>query len=102
MYELRDAIHASGIDRLNTLFFHNCMMGNLETLASVNDCADYICCSAHVLRSNGEVVAEFVRGLVDKGNAKDAVAQMFERNTRLRMNQQRLDSNPESGGGLME
>jgi len=27
MYELRDAIHASGIDRLNTLFFHNCMMG---------------------------------------------------------------------------
>ena len=30
------------------------------------------------------------------------LAQMIERNTRLRMNQQRLDSNPESGGGLME
>ena len=30
MYELRDAIKATGIDRLNTLFFHNCMMGNLE------------------------------------------------------------------------
>ena len=74
----------------------------VETLTTVKDCADYICCSAHVLRSNGEVMAEFVRGLVDKGNAKDAVAQMFERNTRLRMNQQRLDSNPESGGGLME
>ena len=43
MYELRDAIHASGIDRLNTLFFHNCMMGNLETLTTVKDCADYIC-----------------------------------------------------------
>ena len=87
MYELRDAIHASGIDRLNTLFFHNCMMGNLETLASVNDCADYICCSAHVLRSNGEVMAEFVRGLVDKGNAKDAVAQMIERNTPIWQNE---------------
>ena len=81
MYEMRDAIHASGIDRLNTLFFHNCMMGNLETQTTIRDCADYICCSAHVLRSDGEVMAEFVRGLVDKGNAEDAVAQMFERNT---------------------
>ena len=81
MYELRDAIKASGIDRLNTLFFHNCMMGNLETLATVKDCADYICCSSHVLSSNGEVLTEFVRGLVDKGNAEDAMAQMFERNT---------------------
>ena len=81
MYELHDAIHASDIDRLNTLFFHNCMMGNLETLTTVKDCADYICCSAHVLSSNGEVLTEFVRGLVDKGNAEDAMAQMFERNT---------------------
>lgn len=39
MYELRDAIKATGIDRLNTLFFHNCMMGNLETLTTVNDYA---------------------------------------------------------------
>lgn len=78
MYEFREAIMASGIDRLNTIFFHNCMMGNLETVTTVNDCADYICCSAHVLSSDGEVMAEFVRGLVDKGNAEDAVAQMFE------------------------
>ena len=81
MYELRDAIKATGIDRLNTLFFHNCMMGNLETLTTVNDCADYICCSAHVLNSDGEVLTEFVRGLMDKGNAEEAVAQMFERIT---------------------
>ena len=81
MYEFRDAIKGSGFDRLNTIYFHNCMMGNLETVTTVNDCADYICCSAHVLRSNGEVLTEFVRGLIDKGNAEDAVAQMFERNT---------------------
>ena len=81
MYELRDAIKATGIDRLNTLFFHNCMMGNLETLTTVKDCADYICCSAHVLYSDGEVLTEFLRGLKDKGNAEDAMAQMFERNT---------------------
>ncbi len=86
MYELRDAIHASGIDHLNTLFFHNCMMGNLETLATVKDCADYICCSSHILRSNGEVLTEFVRGLVDRGNAEDAIAQMFEHNTPIWQN----------------
>lgn len=81
MYELHDAIKAAGIDRLNTLFFHNCMMGNLETQTEIIDCADYICCSAHVLTSDGEVLTEFVRGLAEKGNAEDAVAQMFERIT---------------------
>lgn len=81
MYEFRDAIKASGIDHLSTIFFHNCMMGNLETVTTVNDCADYICCSAHVLSSDGEVMTEFVHGLMDKGNAEDAVAQMFERIT---------------------
>ena len=86
MYELRDAIHASGIDHLNTFFFHNCMMGNLETLTTVQDCADYICCSSHILRSNGEVLTEFVRGLMDKSNAEDAMAQMFERNTPIWQN----------------
>ena len=91
MYELRDAIKATGIERLNTLFFHNCMMGNLETLTSVTDCADYICCSAHVLNSNGEVLTEFVRGLYDKGNAEEAAAQMFERITPVWQNRYRED-----------
>ena len=81
MYEMRDAIRAAGIDRLYTLFFHNCYMGNIETLTEIRDCADYICCSSHVLSSEGEVMAEFVRGLVNKGNAEDAMAQMFERIT---------------------
>lgn len=78
MYELHDAIKAAGFNRLNTIFFHNCMMGNLETVTEVKDCADYICCSEHVLTSGGEVMTEFVRGLIDKGNAEDAVAQMFD------------------------
>jgi len=97
MYELHDAIKASGIDRLNTLFFHNCMMGNLETLTEVKDCADYICCSAHILSSNGEVMTEFVHGLVDKGNAEDAVAQMFERITPIWQNGYNEDGNYANG-----
>ena len=97
MYELHEAIKASGIDRLNTLFFHNCMMGNLETQTEVIDCADYICCSAHVLNSDGEVLTEFVRGLKDKGNAEDAVAQMFERITPVWPNGYKEGNNIKNG-----
>ena len=97
MYELRAAIKAAGIDRLNTLFFHNCMMGNLETVTTVQDCAKYICCSAHVLSSGGEVLTEFVRGLVEKGNAEDAVAQMFESITPAWQDSYKNGSMPRNG-----
>ena len=79
MYELHDAIKAAGIDRLSALFFHNCLMGNLETLTEVTDCADYIIASAHSLYSDGILLREFVRGLIEKGNVEDAGRLMFER-----------------------
>ena len=79
MYELHDAIKASGIDRLSALYFHNCLMGNMETLTEVTDCADYIFTSSHSLMSDGTILTEFVRGLIDKGNVEDAGYQMFER-----------------------
>ena len=74
-----DAVKAAGFNRLNTLFFHNCYMGNLETLTQIKGITDYIVASSHVLYSDGEPLTEFVHGLVDKGNAEDAVGQMFER-----------------------
>ena len=79
MYEMCDAFKAAGIDRLNTLFLHNCYMGNIESLTQARGLADYIVASAHVLYSGGEPLTEFVRGLMDKGNAEDAMGQMFER-----------------------
>ena len=79
MYEMYDAVKAAGIDHLNTLFFHNCYMGNIESLTQIKGITDYIVASAHVLYSNGDLLTEFVRGLMDKGNAEDAAGQMFER-----------------------
>jgi hypothetical protein len=81
MYEMYDAVKAAGIDRLNTLYFHNCYMGNVETLTQVRELADYIVASAHVLDSDGQLLTEFVRGLAEKDNAEDAVGLMFERCT---------------------
>lgn len=79
MYEFKAGLMNSGLKHLNTLYFHNCLMGNLETLAEVKDCADYICCSSHILNSDGLILTEFVRGLIEKGESKAAFAQMFDR-----------------------
>ena len=79
MYELSTAIRDAGLKRLNTIFFHNCLMGNMETLTELRGLSDYIMASAHVLSSEGELLFEYVRGLLEKGNTEDAIAQMFER-----------------------
>ena len=79
MYELSAAIRSAGLSRLNTIFFHNCLMGNMETLTELRGLSDYIVASAHLLSSEGELLTEYVRGLLEKGNTEDAIAQMFER-----------------------
>ena len=79
MYELSAAIRSAGLSRLNTIFFHNCLMGNMETLTELRGLSDYIVASAHLLESEGELLTEYVRGLLEKGNTEDAIAQMFER-----------------------
>jgi hypothetical protein len=81
MYEMYDAVKAAGIDHLNTLYFHNCLMGNIETLTQARQFADYIAASAHVLNSDGQILTEFVRGLVETGDAEKAAGLMFERST---------------------
>ena len=42
MYELSTAIRDAGLNRLNTIFFHNCLMGNMETLTELRGLSDYI------------------------------------------------------------
>ena len=79
MYQLSAALRESGLaGRLNTLFLHNCLMGNMETLTELRDLTDYICCSAHVLSSNGALLVEYIKGLMQDGNTEDAVARMLE------------------------
>ena len=81
MYEMGDAIKAAGFDRFMTLMFHNCFMGNIETLTQARGFADYIIASSHVLSSDGLLMTEFVRGLIETGDAEKAGDLMFERST---------------------
>ena len=61
MYEMYDAMQAAVIKKFNTLMFHNCYMGNIETLTQARNFADYIFASAHILSSDGELMTGFVR-----------------------------------------
>ena len=81
MYEMYDAMQAAGIEHFNTLMFHNCFMGNIESLTQARTFANYIIASAHVLSSDGVLMTEFVRGLVETGDAEKAGGLMFERST---------------------
>ena len=79
MYELAYAIRSVSQRPIDNIFFHNCLMGNMETLAELRDVADYITSSAHVLCSDGQILVEYIRGLMDKGNTPEAIDQMFSR-----------------------
>ena len=50
MYQMHDAMQAAGIKKFNTLMFHNCYMGNMETLTQAYNFADYIFASARLRR----------------------------------------------------
>jgi hypothetical protein len=92
MYQMHDAMQAAGIKKFNTLMFHNCYMGNMETLTQAYNFADYIFASAHALSSNGELMTEFVRGLVETGDPVKAGGLMFERCTPVWQNSSSLSS----------
>ena len=79
MYELSYAIRKVSPRPFDNIFFHNCLMGNLENLAELYDVADYVTSSAHVLCSDGKILVEYIRGLMDKSNTPEAIDQMFLR-----------------------
>ena len=81
MYEMYDAMKAADIDHFSTLMFHNCFMGNIESLTQARHFADYIIASAHVLSSDGILMTEFVRGLIETDDPEKAGGLMFERST---------------------
>lgn len=77
MYELSQAIKATGRAPLKAIFFNNCLMGNMESLTELRDVAEYIACSAHLLSSDYIVLPAFIRGLIEKNNVEDAFAYML-------------------------
>ena len=51
MYELTEAIRESDIPHLKALFFHNCLMGGMESMMEVQPYADYIIATPFLMTS---------------------------------------------------
>lgn len=77
MYELTQAIKATGRTPFKAIFFNNCLMGNMESLTELRDVAEYIACSAHLLSADYSVLPAFIRGLIEKDDVEDAFAYML-------------------------
>ena len=77
MYEFRWAIEASEIKHPQMIYFHDCLMGNLESLTTLRNLTDYFVGSQHVLASMGHIIVEFVKGLVQTTDIEAATKQMF-------------------------
>jgi hypothetical protein len=72
MYELGEAVSKSKIKHLKALFFHNCFIGNMETIDEIYDKADYIFSSMHALYSDGRVVESLINALYAENDFEKA------------------------------
>ena len=79
MYEFRDGIMDSEVSHFKGIFFHNCLMGNMEILDDIYDVSDYLITSMHVLSSDGTSIVELIKGLYDTSDFEAAAKQMFGR-----------------------
>ena len=77
MYEFKEGIEASAIKHPQMIYFHNCLMGNLESLTTLRYVTDYFVGSQHVLSSTGHIVIEFVKDLLQTTDIEAATKQMF-------------------------
>ncbi len=77
MYEFAEGIANSEIPHFKAIFFHNCLMGNMESIGNIYDKADYLITSMHVLASNGDPIIELVKGLYDNTDFEKAASQML-------------------------
>ena len=60
------------------IFFHDCYMGNMESLHPMIPYADYIISSMHVLRSSGDPIIGLVKGLYSNSDFEKAAAYGFD------------------------
>ena len=79
VYEFCEGIESSEIPHFKAIFFHNCLMGNMEILDEIYDTADYLITTMHALASDGSYIVEMIQGLYDNADFEKATKQMFER-----------------------
>ena len=79
MYQFADALATCGNMHFQLIMFHNCMLGNIETLTEVQQYADYFWASTHSLPSLGHPITVMIDKLKNSAddNFEDRAKEMF-------------------------
>lgn len=77
MYEFKQALEESAIKHPLMIFFHNCLMGNLESLTTLRNLTDYFVASQHLLASDGYIAIEFMKSLLQTTDIEAATKRLF-------------------------
>ncbi len=77
MYELADGLSAVKNNHFKCIFFHNCLMGNIENLTQVQQYTDYFFCCSHVMHANSLALPAFLKALQENSDFERASHQFF-------------------------
>lgn len=78
MYEFKQGIELSKRGHVDAIFFHNCVMGNLESLTEIQPCTDYLIASSHELSCDGETIIALIKALQQTDDFEKAACMMAD------------------------
>lgn len=78
MYEFMRGVSNSKVPHFQSIFFHNCLMGGVETLYEAAFFCDYIVCSSHLLAMNQSPVRQFIKAVSEQPDIEKAYKQMLD------------------------
>ena len=79
MYEFKQELETSPIKHFKSIFFHNCLLSNLESLSEIYAYTDYIISSEHVLATDGDLLVNFIGELYDDSDFESIVQSVFDK-----------------------
>ena len=90
MYQFADALATCGNMHFQLIMFHNCLLGNIETLTEVQQYADYFWASTHSLPSLGHPITVMIDKLKNSAddNFEDRAKEMFVDLSRIYSNRE--------------
>ena len=77
MYEFLRGIAYSKVPHFKSIFFHNCLMGGVETLFDISLVCDYTVTSSHMLAMNQAPIRQFIKAITEQTDMEKAYLQMF-------------------------
>lgn len=77
MYEFLRGIINSKVPHFQSIFFHNCLMGGVETIFDIAPFCDYTVISGHMLAMNQAPIRQFIKAISEQTDIEKAYLQMF-------------------------